>query len=180
MVCFWLVRNQGVQAIFNLIKNRKIFVPSFILGLCGSVFVIYSAHNFLSYTEKHRDKFDIPMAVKFEKTDFNSALAKAKTENKYVFIDFYTAWCGPCLKFTQNILTDEEVGNAMNASFINLKYDAEKGEGKTLAKKYDVHSYPTLLILDADGKVIENLVDEYLPRKETMIEVAKKYMNHLE
>lgn len=170
----------SVTLLFNLIKNRKVFAPLVLLGLCGSVFVIYSAHNFLSYTEKQRDKFDIPTAVKFEKTDFNSALVKAKAENKYIFIDFYTAWCGPCLKFTQTVLTNKEVGNAMNASFINLKYDAEKGEGISLAKKYEVNSYPTLLITDANGNVVEDLVEKYLPGTEDMIRVSKKYTRKLD
>lgn len=165
----------GITLLFSFIKNKKIFIALTILGICGSGFAIVSAHKFLAYTKTQGEKFNIPTAVQFEKIDFNTALAKAKNENKYVFIDMYATWCGPCLKFTQTVLCDEEVGRAMNASFINLKYDTEKGEGKTLAQRYDVRSWPTLLILDNEGNVLENLVDKYLPGEEKMIKVAQKY-----
>jgi len=32
----------------------------------------------------------------FRHITFDEALAAAKAENKMVFIDFYTSWCGPC------------------------------------------------------------------------------------
>lgn len=136
---------------------------------------MYASFSLNSYTQGQRSKFDIPTAVTFEKTDFETTLAKAKAENKPLFIDFYTAWCAPCLAFTKNVLTDEEVGIYMNETFINLKYDAEKGEGINIAKKYNVKFYPTLLVIDCDGKVLENLSDSGLPKKEEMIKIAKRY-----
>ena len=63
----------------------------------------------------------------------------------------------------------------MNKSFINLKYDAEKGEGIKIAEKYNVRAYPTLLIIDSDGNKLENLTENWLPKKNDMIEVSEKY-----
>lgn len=165
--------------LFNFIKNRKVSIPLYILGIGGCIFIFIAAYNFTSYTEEQRDRFNIPTAVKFEKEDFNSTLVKAKTENKLIFIDFYTSWCGPCLKFTQTVLTDEEVGKYMNSTFINLKYDAEKGEGITLSKKYNVKSYPTLLIIDHEGNVVEDVMGKQLAVKEDMIRLSKKYNANL-
>ena len=34
--------------------------------------------------------------VNFEKESWSNTLAKAKAENKIVFVDAYTTWCGPC------------------------------------------------------------------------------------
>ena len=34
--------------------------------------------------------------VNFEHLSFREALDKAKSEQKYVFMDCYTSWCGPC------------------------------------------------------------------------------------
>ena len=34
--------------------------------------------------------------VNFEHITFDEALAKAKAENKLIFMDCYTTWCGPC------------------------------------------------------------------------------------
>lgn len=170
----------SITFLFNFIKNRKISIPLYILGLGGSVFIFIAAYNFTSYTEEQRDRFNIPTAVKFEKEDFDSILVKAKIENKLIFIDFYTGWCGPCLKFTQTVLTDEKVGRYMNSTFINLKYDAEKGAGITLAKKYNVKSYPTLLILDHEGNVVEDVMGKQLAVKEDMIRLSKKYNTNLD
>lgn len=34
--------------------------------------------------------------IHFEKSSFADIKAKAKKENKLIFIDAYTSWCGPC------------------------------------------------------------------------------------
>ena len=34
----------------------------------------------------------------FEDLPFAAALKQAQAENKIVFIDFFTTWCGPCKK----------------------------------------------------------------------------------
>lgn len=92
--------------------------------------------------------------ITFETTDFNSGLAKAKAENKLIFMDAYTTWCGPCKWMSKNVFTDSNVGEYFNAKFINLKIDMEKGEGLELAKRYDVKAYPTLLFINGDGELM--------------------------
>lgn len=76
------------------------------------------------------------------------AVAKAKAENKLIFVDFYTQWCGPCAAMAEEVFTLAPVGNYYNATFVNLKIDAENGEGVDLAKKYQVRSYPTYAFID--------------------------------
>ena len=88
--------------------------------------------------------------INFEKSTFADAVSKAKAENKLVFIDFYTTWCGPCKAMDANIFPNEKVGAYFNEKFVSIKLDAEKGEGITLAKKYEVKGYPTLLFLNND------------------------------
>ena len=41
--------------------------------------------------------------------------AKAKSENKYVFMDCFTTWCGPCRFMSANIFPLQDVGDSMNA-----------------------------------------------------------------
>ena len=72
----------------------------------------------------------------------------AQNEGKAVFVDFYTEWCGPCLTMALGVFTQPEVGEEYNARFINIKIDAEKGEGIELARRYEVRSYPTYLFID--------------------------------
>ncbi len=94
----------------------------------------------------------------FEHGTFTEALAKAKAENKFVFMDCYTTWCGPCKVLAKNVFPQPEVGEVFNEQFVNLKVDMEKGEGIELAKKYEIKAYPTLLFMDADGKVVHKVV----------------------
>lgn len=92
--------------------------------------------------------------IKFEHVTFAEALVKAKKENKLVFMDCYTSWCGPCKMLARNIFTQKEVGGFYNKNFVNLKVDMEKGEGPELAKKYNIKAYPTLLFINGDGEVV--------------------------
>ena len=92
----------------------------------------------------------------FRPISFDEALKAAKQENKLVFIDFYTDWCGPCKKMAKEVFPQKMVGNFMNEKFVNLKFNAEK-EGKELAARYKVSAYPTFVILDTEGKVVGEL-----------------------
>lgn len=92
-----------------------------------------------------------------EETPFQQLLDKAKAENKIIFIDAYTTWCGPCKWLVANVFTDPEVGAYFNQNFINAKIDMEKGQGVELAKRYEVRAYPTLLFIDGDGEVVHRI-----------------------
>lgn len=92
--------------------------------------------------------------ITFYKGSFEQALAKAKKENKLVFMDAYTVWCGPCKYLSKNVFTNDTVGKFFNENFVCVKMDMEKGEGIVLAKRYDVGSYPTLLYIDSNGEMI--------------------------
>ena len=94
--------------------------------------------------------------IRFHHGTFTEALAKAEKEDKLVFMDAFTTWCGPCKRMAASVFPDQMVGEFYNANFINVKMDMEKGEGPGLAQKYGVRSYPTLLYIGADGKVVHN------------------------
>lgn len=90
----------------------------------------------------------------FRHIGYKEAIAAAKAEKKMVFIDFFTEWCGPCKRMSQNIFPLKEVGDYMNSRFVCIKIDAEKGEGPELADRFKVEAYPTMIVLDANEKVI--------------------------
>lgn len=96
--------------------------------------------------------------IAFEHESFASVCARAKAENKLVFIDFYTSWCGPCKHMAETVFKQDNVGQYFNSHFISCKLDAEKGEGKTLAAKYHVQIYPTYLFLDDKGSVFNKAI----------------------
>ncbi len=96
--------------------------------------------------------------MKFFKGTFYEALLKAKEQNKLLFIDCFTTWCGPCKKMSTQIFTKDEVYSYFNKNFICYAIDMEKGEGLEVAKKYKVRNYPTFLWLDGTGKQIHRSV----------------------
>jgi thiol-disulfide isomerase/thioredoxin len=114
-----------------------------------SVFILLFVRNGFGQEENSEIK-----GIRFFHGTFAEALAKAQKEDKLIFMDAYTAWCGPCKRMAANVFPDQAVGEFYNPNFINLKIDMEKGEGPEIAQKYGVRSYPTLLYIGADGKVV--------------------------
>ena len=92
--------------------------------------------------------------IEFNNEDWNSILAQATKENKLVFVDAYTVWCGPCKKMARDVFPQKEVGEFYNKKFINVQMDMEKGEGLSFAQKYNVNVYPTLLFVAGDGSLV--------------------------
>lgn len=115
--------------------------------------------------------FALAQGIKFEETNFNTILAKAKKENKLVFIDAYTTWCGPCKLMSKNVFPQKAVGDYYNANFINAKIDMEKGEGIDIAKKYNVKAFPTYLFVDGNGELVHRTLG-YVEEKD-FIQFAK-------
>ena len=95
--------------------------------------------------------------VNFRDLSYEQALEQAKLENKLLFIDCYTEWCGPCKKMMNEVFPQKAAGDFFNPRFVSVKFDMEKGEGKELSKKFDVHAYPTFLIVRTDGTVQHKL-----------------------
>ncbi len=91
--------------------------------------------------------------IDFKNITFDKALKQAQKQDKLIFIDFYTEWCGPCKLLAKGPFLDPEVGDFYNENFISLKLDAEK-EGIDVAKTYQVNSYPTLMFVKGDGTMI--------------------------
>ena len=90
----------------------------------------------------------------FFEGSWSDALAKAKKENRLIFVDAYAAWCGPCKAMAKNVFPDPKAGAFYNANFINLKIDMEKPENREFAGKYPVRSYPTFMFIDHEGKIV--------------------------
>lgn len=112
--------------------------------------------------------------TEFRDITLEQALQTAKTENKLVFIDFYTDWCGPCKMMASKVFPQKEVGDYFNAKFVCIKLNAEKEDrnGKALAKQFKIMAYPTFIGLDADGKEVM--------RREGGTQDAQQFVNEIE
>jgi len=97
-------------------------------------------------------------------TDLPKAQAQAKAENKIVLMDFTGSdWCGWCIKFRKEVLNTPEFQAyaAKNVVLVELDYPNKKVQSADLKKanaalktQYDIHGFPTLLVLNQNGKEI--------------------------
>ena len=90
----------------------------------------------------------------FIENDFNEALKQAAAQNKYVFVDAYATWCGPCKMLKAITFKNKKAAVFYNANFINVAIDMEKGQGPQLAAQWGMQAYPTLIIFNPQGKPV--------------------------
>ncbi len=104
--------------------------------------------------------------IQFRSISLEEAKKAAKKEKKIIFIDAYAAWCGPCKMLDKNTFSDQSVGTYFNDKFINLKIDCEKhADGPEVMRTYGVSAYPTLLWVDAEGKLVKKEVGYKSPEQ---------------
>ncbi|OAV43459.1 thioredoxin domain-containing protein [Lewinella sp. 4G2] len=96
--------------------------------------------------------------IEFFHGEWSEALAKAKAEDKLIFVDAYAEWCGPCKRMAANVFPLEDVGSFFNENFINVKMDMEKAESKEFRRNHSVRAYPTLLFINAKNEVVHKSV----------------------
>jgi thiol-disulfide isomerase/thioredoxin len=92
--------------------------------------------------------------IEFRHLTWAETLEASKTENKPIFIDCYTTWCGPCKWMSANIFTDNSVADYFNENYIAVKFDMEKGEGLDLANQFKIRAYPTLVHTNAKEEIL--------------------------
>ncbi|MFD2257312.1 thioredoxin family protein [Luteolibacter algae] len=94
--------------------------------------------------------------------DFEAAKAQAKAENKPIFINFTGSdWCGWCIKLEKEVFSKKEFQEYAKENLVLMEADfprnkeqsAEvKAQNKALDEQFGIEGYPTLFLLDADGK----------------------------
>jgi thioredoxin-related protein len=110
----------------------------------------------------------------FINESFAKAISHAKQENKYLLLDFYTVWCGSCKAYDKFVFSKPEIKTYINDKFVALSVDAEKGEGIALGKKYEVLSYPQIIIAHQDGNEIDRITGYDSKYSENPQEFIKK------
>lgn len=135
--------------------------------------------------------------IAFDKSaSWKEVLAKAKAEKKYIFVDCFTTWCGPCKYMDAKIYPLQEVGDYYNANFINVKLQLDstgadneyvKGwykDGKEIAATYGVNAYPTYLFFDPNGTIVHRFVGgseakDFVARAANALDPEKQYYTQL-
>lgn len=101
-------------------------------------------------------------------TDLAKAQALAKAENKKVLINFTGSdWCGFCIKLHKEVFTTPEFQEFAGKNLVLVEADfprnktlpAEvKAANEKLKDQHKVRGYPTLVILDSQGKKLGEIV----------------------
>jgi thioredoxin-related protein len=108
-----------------------------------------------------------------EAPDFNAIQKQAIDSAKKIMIVCCTEWCGPCKALKSEHLKDSSVRDFVNKNYIIAWYDMEKGSGVTVAKKYGIKSYPTIIILNGNGKMLSR-IEGYFSKVADFLEALKK------
>jgi thioredoxin-related protein len=92
--------------------------------------------------------------VTYFKKPWEEIKQKAREENKYIFIDCYTDWCGWCKTMDKETMTNEDVITILGENFVAVKMDMEHGEGIKMAMKYHINGFPSFLFFSPEGKYV--------------------------
>ncbi len=93
---------------------------------------------------------------------YDKGLAKAKAEDKHVFVNFTTSWCGWCKKMNKTTFKDAEIIRMLGENFVSVKVDGDSRkeldidgykitEQNLTRSEFQVRSYPTYYFLTPDG-----------------------------
>jgi protein disulfide-isomerase len=102
-------------------------------------------------------------------TDYKKAQEEAKTSHKLVLLNFTGSdWCGFCFQLDKAILSQPQFKDYANKNLVLVEIDFPRRNGPRwnaqsielkkqnaqLADKYDISGFPTLVILDGEGKTV--------------------------
>lgn len=101
----------------------------------------------------------------------------ASLKGKYVYVDVWATWCGPCRGEIPHLKKLEEKYHGKNIEFVSISVDAEKDHekwkqfvnekelagtqlfadksfGSDFVKAYGINSIPRFILIDPNGKII--------------------------
>lgn len=99
--------------------------------------------------------------------DYEKSLAKGKTESKMVLLDFTGSdWCGWCIKLDKEVFSQKAFKDYAKDNLVLVELDFPQSKSQTkklkeqnekLSKEYNVQGYPTIIVLDSEGKKLGQL-----------------------
>ena len=135
-----------------------------ILVVLIAAFFIYTSTNQIGM-----DSVDLDTTVVVESsanwlTDLSEVQAQAEKEGKPILMDFTGSnWCGWCIKLKKEVFSQSTFIDYANENLILMTVDFPRGveQGESLVdqnyklmEKYRVDSFPTIILVDAQGEVL--------------------------
>ena len=137
--------------------------------------------------------FSQDQGIAFEnQLTWQQVLQKAKAQNKFIFVDCYASWCGPCKWMDQNVYVNDTVGDFMNKAFIAVKVQMDSTPhdnaavkswyptGHELSEQYLIVAYPTYLFFSPDGQAVHKAtglakIQSFLALAEVAMDPRRQY-----
>jgi thiol:disulfide interchange protein len=146
-----------------------------ILGIAGVVILLailgyYSNNTIQSYLGQQAiDKTGLEIRT------LDQALEVAKGSNKLVLADMSAIWCPTCRKLDKQVFSDEQVKTQLNQDFVYARIEYDSAAGERFMQHYQVTGFPTLLVLNAQGKKLVQLPINYepIPFLATLVKVVE-------
>lgn len=96
-------------------------------------------------------------ATQLEFLDFDTALARSRSTGRPVLAEFSAIWCPACRRLHEQVLSDPEVRAELRAHFVLARIDYESPGAAAFMQRYLVKGFPTLLLIDQDGRLERRL-----------------------
>lgn len=95
-------------------------------------------------------------------TDMKQAQQRAKAENKLLLLNFTGSdWCGWCIKLDREVFSKPEFREYAGKNLVLMEVDFPKvkqisartqAQNEQLAAKYRIEGFPTIIVLNSEGK----------------------------
>lgn len=135
------------------------FIKSYIL----TVLAVFTASVFITNVTVAESSADSESTWM---TDFDAAKSKAKAEGKPLFVNFTGSdWCGWCIKLEKEVFSQKAFKDyaAKNLILVEIDFPRRKeipaeleAQNEALAKTYGIRGFPTILVMDANAKVLKS------------------------
>ncbi|MCX6846272.1 MAG: thioredoxin family protein [Verrucomicrobia bacterium] len=109
-------------------------------------------------------------------TDLDKALADAKASKKSLLVEFTGSdWCPPCIAMRKNVFSKKEFVQTASKNFILVELDFPKADkeladkNKPLAEKYKIEGFPTVILLNSEGKEFDRFFASEFPKTEDFL-----------
>lgn len=102
--------------------------------------------------------------------NLDDGLKQGKEQGKRVLVDFTATWCGWCTKLKEEVFDKAEFKDYAAKQLVLVSIDADKN--KDLVSKHGVTGFPTILVLDGEGKTLDK-VEGFLPYDGFMASLKK-------
>jgi thioredoxin-related protein len=97
-------------------------------------------------------------------TDLKKAQDEAKANHKLLLLDFTGSdWCGYCIQLDRAILSKPEFKDYASKNLVLVEIDFPRSkpqsvemrkQNQELAERYQIDGFPTLIILNGEGKAV--------------------------